>query len=79
MNLDDAVRSVTTGYVAQRDALLLSLIGGAPDPKRGRWEIYPDKTETFFWDGEPLIQFFPPEFVADGATIKVAQKYRLFK
>lgn len=45
--------------------------------QRGRFEFYPDKTETFCWDGKPLIQFQPIEIKRDGLQITASQPYRL--
>ena len=45
--------------------------------QRGRFEIYPDKTETFFWDNKPLIQFMPMEIKYEGNNISASQPYRL--
>jgi hypothetical protein len=44
---------------------------------RGRFEIYPDKTETFFWDGKPLIHFMPMEIKQEGGKITASQPYRV--
>ena len=45
--------------------------------QRGRFEIYPDKTEIFVWDGKPLIQFQPLEIKQEGLKITASQPYRL--
>lgn len=45
--------------------------------ERGRFEIYPDKTEVFVWDGKPLIQFEPMEIKQDGCKVTLSQPYRL--
>lgn len=45
--------------------------------QRGRFEIYPDKTEIFFWDGKPLIQFQPLEIKQEGLKITASRPYKV--
>lgn len=45
--------------------------------QRGRFEVYPDKTEIFVWDGKPLIQFMPLEIKQEGMKITASQPYRV--
>lgn len=44
---------------------------------RGRFEMYSDKTEVFYWDEKPLIQFQPLEIKQEGMRIIASQPYRL--
>lgn len=45
--------------------------------QRGCFEVYPDKTEIFVWDGKPLIQFMPLEIKQEGLKITASQPYRV--
>lgn len=45
--------------------------------RRGRFEVYPDKTEIFLWDGKPLIEFQPMELNMENGKITASQPYRL--
>ena len=56
------------GYLAQRDEIIRSVIneacptsiqGTAEFAERGRFQIYSDGSETFYWDGIPRIKFGP--------------------
>lgn len=38
---------------------------------RGHFEIYPDQSEVFVWDGKPLIRFMPPEIKQEGSRIVI--------
>lgn len=42
---------------------------------RGRFEIYADKTEMFFWDDKPLIHFMPMEIKREVGKITASQPY----
>lgn len=44
---------------------------------RGHFEIYPDQSEVFVWDGKPLIRFMPPEVKQEGPRIVLSQSYRV--
>lgn len=44
---------------------------------RGHFEIYPDQSEVFVWDGKPLIRFMPPEVKQEGSRIVLSQSYRV--
>lgn len=82
---EKSAQDVAKAMVASKDAILLkALQAREPElkmldiPKRGRTEVYPDKTEIFFWDNEPIIEFWPVESSFVDNTIKFAQKYKEF-
>lgn len=45
--------------------------------KRGRFEIYPDKTEIFLWDNVPLLKFYPMEVNMENGKITASQPYQV--
>jgi len=47
--------------------------------QRGRFELYPDKTEIFIWDGKPLLKFYPLELNMENGTITASQPYQKFR
>ncbi|OHD24896.1 MAG: hypothetical protein A2Y38_16320 [Spirochaetes bacterium GWB1_59_5] len=47
--------------------------------RRGRIDVYPDKTEVFHWDGQPLIKFWPMELNMENGKITATQPYRVLE
>lgn len=45
--------------------------------KKGVFELYPDNTKIFFWDGKPLIKLMPMETKQEGLKIIAYQPYYL--
>lgn len=43
---------------------------------RGTMTSWPNGRETFYWDGKPLIEFYPIQTFFDGVKTTVTQKYR---
>ena len=44
---------------------------------KGVFELYPDNTKIFFWDGKPLIKLMPIEIKQEGLKIIASQPYYL--
>ena len=45
--------------------------------RRGRMEVYPDKTEIFQWDGQPLLKFWPMEMSMENGKITTKQTFQV--
>jgi hypothetical protein len=45
--------------------------------RRGRMEVYPNKTEIFLWDNVPLIKFYPMEINMENGKIIASQPYQV--
>lgn len=76
-----------TVVAGQKDAAILAaIVSRWPDfmmvnteevKRRGRFEVYPDKTEIFVWDGEPLLKFWPMELNMENGKITATQAYQV--
>ena len=82
---EKSAQDTAKAMVASKDAILLKALQ-TKEPMlkvleiatRGRTKVYPDKTEVFFWDDEPVIEFWPVESSFVDGVIKFTQRYKEF-
>lgn len=83
-------RTVASAIASDKETIILAGIrlvdssfpGGFPIDvaqykDRGRFEVYPDKTEVFVWDNTPILKFYPSDYRTDGGKIVFSQKYQV--
>jgi len=89
--MQECMKSVAQALAGDKESVLLAAIRlVSPElpnftigvmeqyKNRGRFEIYPDKTEVFVWDGKPLIKFYPIKIdCGDSEKCIVSQYYQL--
>ena len=80
-------KDTVAAVMGQKDsAILAAIISRWPDflmvnteevKRRCRFEVYPDKTEIFIWDGEPILKFWPVELNMENGKITATQVYQV--
>lgn len=63
--------------ILKRDGIECAIIDLDRVKLHGTMTRWPDGRETFDWDGQPLIEFYPKHTFFDGAKMTVTQKYRM--
>ena len=85
--VETLAKDTASAVVGQKDsAILAAIVSRWPDfvmvnteevKRRGRFEVYPDKTEIFCWDNEPLLKFWPMELNMENGKITATQAYQV--
>lgn len=85
--VETLAKDTASTVVGQKDAAILAaIVSHWPDfmmvnteeiKHRGRFEVYPDKTEIFVWDGQPILKFWPMELSMKNGKITASQAYKL--
>ncbi len=85
--VETLAKDTASAVVNQKDAAILAaIVSHCPDfttlnteevKHRGRFEVYPDKTEIFVWDGQPILKFWPMELSMENGKITATQAYQV--
>lgn len=85
--VETLAKDTASDVVAQKDAAITAaIVSRWPDfamvnmdevKRRGRFEVYPDKTEIFVWDEQPLLKFWPMELNMENGKITATQAYEV--